>query len=516
MNPTATVQIAIDNTLVAPEDRLTIGKCNSRISFSKPQREATYQFWNSVNKVQGSSSRFKLNNKKFKVDVEVFRDDTLRLFLNWSLITCINPGEHLQMLSTDEYFAFQIDNHYSKDSMPYPRFTKIIISRFISQNKSISMRNRINLHTVRDDTLLGTLKYVSKTKEHQVYGAVILKEVINEDILNSTTYKTYYAYASGAKEPKKARKFKKLASTKLKTVPVSPKEPTKKLDKKTIHAKKSSKSPAGVIIKDTSNVSVSKKKASVKGKRSKGVPDEQQRTSSIDEGNSTKLGVPNVPKYQSESNDESWGDSEDDDNDDDGDDVSKGDDDKADSDDDGNDAHYSERTDSYDDENPFFTLKDYEEEEHDVEYVQSPKKDESDDDNENMDEEEYDDLYMDVGMKSLRAEHEKEGKGDVKMTKTTHESVSQENSYEQVIEDAHLTLTSSQKTEGSKQSSSVSSDFARKFLNLDNAPQVIDEVASLMNGKTPHEESSTQAPLILSVPVTAIPKTFTIHATTIP
>ncbi|GKB68015.1 hypothetical protein Tco_0929427 [Tanacetum coccineum] len=103
MNLTAAEQIALDNTLVALEARLTIGKCNNRISFSKPQREATYQvtldalklspcypaflitaevpeiymhqFWNSVNKVQSSSSyRFKINNKKFKVDVEVFRD----------------------------------------------------------------------------------------------------------------------------------------------------------------------------------------------------------------------------------------------------------------------------------------------------------------------------------------------------------------------------------------------------------------------------------------------------------
>ncbi|GKD32353.1 hypothetical protein Tco_1247862 [Tanacetum coccineum] len=63
-----------------------------------------------------------------------------------------------------EDFAFQIDNYFSKESMPYPRFTKIIINHFISQNKSISMRNRINLQTARDDSLLGTLKYVSKTE----------------------------------------------------------------------------------------------------------------------------------------------------------------------------------------------------------------------------------------------------------------------------------------------------------------------------------------------------------------
>ncbi|GJZ19237.1 hypothetical protein Tco_0555827 [Tanacetum coccineum] len=429
------------------------------------------------------------------------------------------------------------------------------------------MRNKINLYTVRDDSLLGTLKYVSKTEEHQVYGVVIPKEMINEYILNSTAYKTYYAYASGAKEPKKARKSKKPASPKLKTVPVSPKEPTRKPAKKIVHVKKSSKSQAGVIIKDTPSVSGSKKKAPAKGKRSKGieilsdvalseaallkeatkrskkdfhisqvsgsgdgvgsqpkVPDESKdKTTRIDEGTSTKPGVPDVPKYQSESDYESWGDSEDDDNDDnskdddnddDSNDVSKGDDDKADSDDDGNDAHDSERTDSDDDENLSFTLKDYEEEEHDEEYVQSHEKYESNDDNENMDEEEYDDLYKDVDVKSLRAEHEKEGKSDAEMT-DADQDVSQEKSYEQVVKDAHVTLTSSEKTKGSKQSSSVSSDFASKFLNLDNVSPVTDEVASMMNVKVHQEESSIQAPPLPTVPVTAISKTSTVAATTV-
>ncbi|GJU66484.1 retrovirus-related pol polyprotein from transposon TNT 1-94 [Tanacetum coccineum] len=83
--------------------RLAIGKCNSRIAFTKPQREATYQvtldalklspcyptflitaevpeiymhqFWNTITKVQDSSSyRFKLDNKRFRVDIEVFHD----------------------------------------------------------------------------------------------------------------------------------------------------------------------------------------------------------------------------------------------------------------------------------------------------------------------------------------------------------------------------------------------------------------------------------------------------------
>ncbi|GJT20263.1 hypothetical protein Tco_0890200 [Tanacetum coccineum] len=43
MNPVATQQVALDNSLVAPEKRLKIEKCNARIAFSKPQREERYQ-----------------------------------------------------------------------------------------------------------------------------------------------------------------------------------------------------------------------------------------------------------------------------------------------------------------------------------------------------------------------------------------------------------------------------------------------------------------------------------------
>ncbi|GJY84794.1 hypothetical protein Tco_0498820 [Tanacetum coccineum] len=193
--------------------------------------------------------------------------------------------------------------------------------------------------------------------------------------------------------------------------------------------------PSQMEFRDTPCVSVSKKKTRTKGNKGKGieflsdeallkaaqVPDESEdKTTGIDEGT--------------------------DDNDDDSDDDSKGDDDKADSDDDGNyDADDNERTDSDDDdENPSFTLKDNDKEEHEEEY-------ESDDDYENMFEEEDDDLYKDVNVRSLGAEQEKERKGDEEMT------------------------DADQNTESSKQSSYVSSDFASKFLILENVPPAVDE-----------------------------------------
>ncbi|GKC58325.1 hypothetical protein Tco_1085923 [Tanacetum coccineum] len=401
-----------------------------------------------------------------------------------------------------EDFMYQADNKEissaSKEHMPYPKFTKVIINHFISKDKTISMRNRISLHIIRDDLLLGTLKFVSKTQDYQQYGALIPDDMINQDIKDSQAYKTYYDFATRKVPLRKARKYKKVASPLRKLSPVKETEPVKKTKRIKRPAKKFTTAPTtGVAIRDTPGVSVSKKKAHAKADRSKGdrvgsqpkVPDESEdKTIGTDEGTGTKPGVPDVPKYQSESKNESWSDSIDD-NDYDSDDDNKGDDDKANSDDDGNsDTNDNERTDSDDDddENPSFTLKDDYEEEHDEEY-------ESDDDYENMFEEEDDDLYKDVNVRSLGAKYEKERK---------------------VVEDAHVTLTSSQKTESSIQSSFVSSDFASKFLILENVPLAVDEVASMM--KSHQEESSTQATSLFTIPVTTILKTATAHAIIVP
>ncbi|GJX72141.1 hypothetical protein Tco_0309312 [Tanacetum coccineum] len=149
-----------------------------------------------------------------------------------------------------EYFMLQADNREisstRKENMPYPRFTKVIISHFISKDKTISMRNRINLHTVRDDTLL--------------------------DIKDSKAYKTYLDFATGKATPKKARKLKKVASPSKKLSPVLEEEPAEKPKRAKKSTKKSTTVPiTGVVIRDTPGVSVSKKKALTKADRGKGM-----------------------------------------------------------------------------------------------------------------------------------------------------------------------------------------------------------------------------------------------------
>nr|GEW21577.1 hypothetical protein [Tanacetum cinerariifolium] len=279
--------------------------------------------------------------------------------------------------------------------MPYQRFTKLIISHFISKDKTISMRNRINLHTIRDDSLLGTLKFFSKTEDSHKYDALIPDGMINQDIKDSKAYKTYYDFATGEVALKKARKFKKITSPLRNLSLVNESEHVKKAKRVKRPAKKSTAMPtSGFVIRDTP-----------------ALLEDAQLKKALKKSNK---------------------DESDDDNDDD----KANDDDNRNEDDDGNDAHDSKRTDSYDDdENPSFTLKDYCKEEHDEEY-------ESNDYNENVYEEEDDDLYKGVDMTSLGAEQEKERKSDEEMT-DVDQNVPQEMSYEQVVEDAHVTLTSS-------------------------------------------------------------------------
>ncbi|GJY69592.1 hypothetical protein Tco_0814032 [Tanacetum coccineum] len=177
-----------------------------------------------------------------------------------------------------EDFVFQIDNRDTKkqEKMYYPRFTKAIIHHFINKDKTISIRNRLFMHTAQDDDVL--------------------------------TYKTYLAYATGDATPKKARNFKKLASLSKNRTLIIVEEEEHEHAKKVVSSKKPSrKQSIGVQIKDTPGVYVSKKKTpaiaggSGDGIGSKpGVPDEPKGKSvDASEGTSLKPRVLDVSKADS-------------------------------------------------------------------------------------------------------------------------------------------------------------------------------------------------------------------------
>ncbi|GKE01677.1 hypothetical protein Tco_1389660 [Tanacetum coccineum] len=297
--------------------------------------------------------------------------------------------------------------------MYYPRFTKAIIHHFLSKDKSISMRNKMFMHTAQDDCTLGNFRFVSKDEDTQVYGALIPAVMANQMIQDFTAYQTYFAFATREATPKPKRIFKKTDSPTIKTTTKSsigsPSKKNTAPTKKDVSLKKPlRKHSTGVQIRDTPGVSVSKKapvtthkskgiellseaalledaqikKALKKSKRdtnihqasgsSEGadfesqVPDEPKgKSADVSEGTGMKPGVPDVSKADSSnSENESWGDSggNDDSNNDESDDVSDNEDNDDNSDDDGdNDASDEEKTESDDDQNNDDKVEEYEE-----------------------------------------------------------------------------------------------------------------------------------------------------------
>ncbi|GKF44898.1 hypothetical protein Tco_0131450, partial [Tanacetum coccineum] len=129
------------------------------------------------------------------------------------------------------------------------------------------------------------------------------------------------------------------------------------------------------------------------------------------------------------------------------------------------------------------------------------------DDEEKMDEEAEDEvtkeLYKDVNVNL--------GNTDAEMTNADQggeeqQNVSQESGFEQVEEDAHVTVTAvhdKQKTDGTLERSSVSSDFTSKLLNVDNTLPRLDE-------------SSSQTSSLFTVPVIVVPEIASTFTSTIP
>ncbi|GKE02372.1 hypothetical protein Tco_1390355 [Tanacetum coccineum] len=128
------------------------------------------------------------------------------------------------------------------------------------------------MHTSRDDYLINTLRFVSAKEATQIYGDVLPESLTSPEMKETKAYKTYLGFAIGATPPKKARKFKKLAFPQLTTVPVSPEEPTGKSKRVKRPTKKSTKAAIrGVVIRETLEMPLSKKKKNMTLKKRKGI-----------------------------------------------------------------------------------------------------------------------------------------------------------------------------------------------------------------------------------------------------
>nr|GEW11858.1 retrovirus-related Pol polyprotein from transposon 17.6 [Tanacetum cinerariifolium] len=179
--------------------------------------------------------RFKIDKKKrFQLTLEVFRD-----------IFQICPRIE------DQDF----------DALPSKEDT-ISFLKELSHTETLLWRNKIGMHTLKDDYLINTLKLVSRKEASQKYGAFLPECLTSPQMKESKAYKTYLGYATGTVPPKVARKFKKASPSKKDSVLVPiDEEPVQKGKRVKRSAKKSSTTPTtGIVIREPHVETQSKRK----------------------------------------------------------------------------------------------------------------------------------------------------------------------------------------------------------------------------------------------------------------
>ncbi|GJV00873.1 hypothetical protein Tco_1330143 [Tanacetum coccineum] len=240
-------QAAFDEALVSTDDRVKIASCNMRINPSKNQKEATYQVVLDVLKLSSCYNAFLIDvpefymqqvpnedfvappphdslvtfikSRGYKGSLEFFSDLYIdHMYQPWRTFASIINRKNVnyaELLWED--FQYQIDYRQTSvkrhESMPYPRFTKVIIHNFLSKHKSISKRYGLLMNSIKDDRVLGRLKFISKGKDNRVYGILIPDVMLNNDIKNSKAYQIYLAISTGIVVLKKARKGIKTPAT---------------------------------------------------------------------------------------------------------------------------------------------------------------------------------------------------------------------------------------------------------------------------------------------------------------
>ncbi|GKC82474.1 hypothetical protein Tco_1138191, partial [Tanacetum coccineum] len=454
-------KIALGNALVVPKNQRGIGKCNRRINPGIKPKEPTYQVVLDALALTTCYHAFLI---AANVPVIYMHQEILNICPKIPSQVFDEPPSEEETISfikelghsREIKYITDIDNKDSKkqDKMFDPRFTKAIIHHFLTNDNSISMRNRTFMHTARDDSLVGNMRFISRHEDTQVYGSLLPKAMTNQAMLDSDSYKTYYAISTGAEPLKLKRTQKKFDSTISSEESPSKKKPAK-AKKDVCSTKKPATKPKPTM-----------KKAPVKADRGKGL------------NVLSKVALSEAVQLKKES----WGDSGKEENDDEDDTEDESDDNDGNDDDGDNDDNDDDK----------------EEEEYADERVHTPENHELTDEEDNAkeeNEEEKDDvveLYIDVNV-NLRKE-------DV-----------EEDSHVTLI-DIHDT----QKTKGPMQSSSVSSDFTDKLLNFENTSPANNEISFLLDTIVRHEEPSSQTSSLFTVPVMVIPEITSAFTTTIP
>ncbi|GJZ93585.1 hypothetical protein Tco_0665650 [Tanacetum coccineum] len=108
-----------------------------------------------------------------------------------------------------EDFSYQIDHmkekRSSRENMPFPRFTKVIINYFLKQHNSLLNLKYQHYYTIKADGIVCRLKFVIIGKDYLEYGLSIPETMLRESIKQSESYQMFIKYSTGHILPKKSR-----------------------------------------------------------------------------------------------------------------------------------------------------------------------------------------------------------------------------------------------------------------------------------------------------------------------
>nr|GEU51933.1 hypothetical protein [Tanacetum cinerariifolium] len=143
----------------------------------------------------------------FELCLEIVKNNTVYTALTDSAKGIVNAKNVDIAVSLWEDFRFQINKHKNirnkHETMPYPRFTKLIIRYLLSQHPTLYKCLDSTTNLVSDDTLLENMKYVAKGERKQIFGMTILEALLSSKLKESQAYVAYMGKYLQAQVPHK-------------------------------------------------------------------------------------------------------------------------------------------------------------------------------------------------------------------------------------------------------------------------------------------------------------------------
>ncbi|GJX71563.1 hypothetical protein Tco_0308734 [Tanacetum coccineum] len=144
--------------------------------------------------------------KRVAVNVSNFRIDPQMPIIEPPLQLALKILKHhtiynALILTAIEEFEYQIKSIKNKKAgkILYPRYTKLIIDHFLSENNDIAKRSYVDLQSEEQDELMHKLKVAVKG---EIKCRMKITDVmINDDIKKSLEYKSYLAKIKGINVP---------------------------------------------------------------------------------------------------------------------------------------------------------------------------------------------------------------------------------------------------------------------------------------------------------------------------